>query len=117
MIRNSIQHICGSTDWSLLELSIFEQVKRSWKLQGVHAETECGMTDEGEPWLVFCDADTGEVLCHLARLGNKYVACVPFYGVGTTGAALTDVLDDFFKTLSRRIAPLTSQFTVSHGKI
>jgi len=71
---------CGeqSIDWSLLELSIFRAAEKTLELQGVHVEVEYGMTDEGDPWLVFCDADTSNVLCHFARLGRgKYVAVCP----------------------------------------
>lgn len=86
-----------SLDWSLLELSIFKGAARSLELQGVRVEVERGMTDEGDPWLVFCDADTSNLLCHCARLdGGKYVACVPFKNIGSAGSALTDVLGDFF---------------------
>ena len=118
MIRNGILARYGSTDWSLLELSILEQARKTLEHQGGHVEIECGITDEGDPWLVFCDADTSDVLCHFARPGGgKYVACVPFGNVGTTGSALTDVLDDFFSTWPRGVAPSTSQLLVSNGKI
>jgi hypothetical protein len=120
MGRNSDQArwcIAPSTDWSLLELGLFEQVRGTLEAQGVHVEVESGMTDEGEPWFVFCDADSGELLCHCARLGSKYIACVPFDDAGTTGTALTEVLDDFFSTWPRRMAPWASQVPVSHEKI
>ena len=118
MIRNCILARNGSTDWSLLELSILEQARKTLEYRGGHVETECGITDEGDPWLVFCDADTSNVLCHVARLGSdKYVACVPFDNVGTTGNALADVLDDFFSSRFRKGAPRTSQLAVSHGEI
>ena len=110
---------CGeqSIDWSHLELSIFRAAEKTLELQGVHVEVEYGMTDEGDPWLVFCDADTSNVLCHFARLGGgKYVACVPFENVGTTGAALTDVLDDFFSTWPRGGMLCTSQVAVHSEK-
>ena len=102
MIRNGILANCGSTEWSLLELSILEQAKKTLEYQGGNVEAECGITDEGDPWLVFCDADTSNVLCHFARLGSdKYVVCVPFHNVRNTGTALTDVLDDFFSSRVR----------------
>ena len=86
--------------------------------QGGHVEIECGITDEGDPWLVFCDADTSNVLCHFARLGSdKYVACVPFDNVGTTGSALADVLDDFFSSPVGRGRALGLSSAVSHGKL
>ena len=86
--------------------------------QGGRVEIECGITDEGDPWLVFCDADTSNVLCHFARLGgDKYVACVPFGNAGTTGTALTDVLDDFFSSPVGRGRALGLSSAVSHGKL
>ena len=118
MIRNCTLAKYGSTDWSLLELSILEQAKKTLEYQGGNVEAECGITDEGDPWLVFCDADTSNVLCHFARLGSdKYVACVPFDNVGTTGTALTDVLDDFFSSRFRRAAPWASQARCRTGKL
>ena len=118
MIRKCILAKYGSTDWSLLELSILEQARKTLEYQVGHVEIECGITDEGDPWLVFCDADTSNVLCHFARLGSdKYVACVPLGNVGITGSAMTDVLDDFFSSRFRRGAPWTSQLAVPHGQI
>jgi hypothetical protein len=118
MIRNCTLAKYGSTDWSLLELSILEQAKKTLEYQGGNVEAECGITDEGDPWLVFCDADTSNVLCHFARLGSdKYVACVPFDNVGTTGSALADVLDDFFSSPVGRGRALGLSSAVSHGKL
>ena len=97
MIGNCVLAEYGPTNWSLFELNIFEQARKTLEHQGLHVETERGITDEGDPWFVFCDADTSNVLCHFARLGSdKYVVCVPFHNVRNTGTALTDVLDDFF---------------------
>ena len=110
---------CGepSTDWSLLELSIIVEVGRSLEMRGLRVEFDCGMTDEGDPWLVFCDTDSSELLCHVARLGNEYVACMPFDGAGITGTSLTDVLDDFFSAWQREITPWTSQLLETHKKV
>ena len=66
---------------------------------------------------MFCDADSSKLLCHLARLGAKYIACVPFNDVGSTGTALTDVLDDFFSSPVGRGRALGLSSAVSHGKL
>ena len=53
-----------------------------------------------------------------ARLGSdKYIACVPFDNVGTTGSALADVLDDFFSSPVGRGRALGLSSAVSHGKL
>ncbi|MBU0796416.1 MAG: hypothetical protein KJ825_04220 [Alphaproteobacteria bacterium] len=41
---------------------------------GLNYETTFGVTDEGEPWLVFENPDTEEVSVHIARLGGEFVA-------------------------------------------
>jgi len=86
-------------------------------MRGLRVEFDCGMTDEGDPWLVFCDTDSSELLCHVARLGNEYIACMPFDGAGITGTSLTDVLEDFFSAWQREITPWTSQLLETHKKV
>jgi len=87
------------SDWSLMELSIFDQARRSLKLQGVDIEMDWGLTDEGDPWLTFCYGEAAEVLCHFARIDNEYVACVPFRGRGLTDEILSDLVADAFPLL------------------
>jgi len=110
--------IAPSTDWSLLELSLFDQARETLEALGVHVEIASGMTDEGDPWFVFCDADSSEVLCHCARIGSKYVVCMPFENAGTSSTALSEALDDFFSSWPRGVALLAMQLPVSpHRKI
>ncbi len=40
---------------------------------GILLELEIGLTDEGEPWAVFCVSESGEPVIHIARLGACYV--------------------------------------------
>jgi hypothetical protein len=56
--------------------------------------------------LPFCETWQRQI-CRLCAFDN----------VGTTGPALTDVLDDFFSSRFRKGAPWTSQLAVSHGEI
>jgi hypothetical protein len=86
------------SDWSFAELAVFDHVRQSLKLQGVEVELEHGVTDEGDPWLIFC-ADACDVICHFAKMGDEYVACVPFCGTGMTGVILSDLVVDFFPHL------------------
>jgi hypothetical protein len=99
----------ATSDWSLFELSIFDHARRSLKLQGVEVELECGVTDEGDPWLVFCNVETGDVLGHFARIGDDYVACVPFHCNGLTSVILPDVLAPFLPRLLHTAASAQSE--------
>ena len=77
-------------DWSREELALFSDAAG---LLPETVETDRGVTDEGDPWLVFCDADSGEVLAHFARIGGLCIAYV-FEGA-LTGRVLADLATRF----------------------
>ena len=77
-------------DWSRDELALFSDAA---SLLRETVETDSGVTDEGDPWLVFCDADSGEVLAHFARIGGQYIACV--LEGALTGRVLADLVTRF----------------------
>ena len=58
-------------------------------------ETDSGVTDEGDPWLVFCEVDSGEIFAHFARIGGKYVVCAPCLNQLVTSATLHRLVDHF----------------------
>lgn len=60
-------------DWSRQELAEFYRVESALLQAGLELETERGLSDEGDPWFVFCRADTGEVFIHFARSDGWYV--------------------------------------------
>ncbi|MDR3441144.1 hypothetical protein [Telmatospirillum sp.] len=41
---------------------------------GLKIDSDFGVSDEGDPWFVFCRADNGDVIVHFARIDGKYVA-------------------------------------------
>ncbi len=41
---------------------------------GVPYEATLGVSDEGDPWLVFENPETDEVAVHIARIGNDFIA-------------------------------------------
>jgi hypothetical protein len=89
------------SDWSLFELAIFDQARRSFEFHGLHIEYESGITENGEPWLAFCDSNAN-VFGHFARLGDRYIACVPFHDHGSSGDVLSELLDGFLQRLTTR---------------
>lgn len=85
------------TGWSAHELALFSRASKLLSLGGLRVETDYGLTDEGEPWLVFCNAESGDVFGHFARMREEYVACIPFSGRGLRGGELRDVLGRFLQ--------------------
>lgn len=74
----------ASRDWTQRELSEFYRVEGALIQAGIQLETDRGVTDEGEPWFVFCRSDTGEAFIHFARVDGKYIA---------VGSALDQVVE------------------------
>ena len=96
--------------WSNHELAQFHRMIAIVCDLGFAFETDSGMTDEGEPWLVFCEADTGEMFAHFARIGGEYVVCAPCLSQLLTGATLRQLVDHFIDLCPcRRAAPLRSR--------
>jgi len=103
-------HTASRRGWSKLELLYFRSaVTALWKA-GLAVEIDGGVTDEGEPWFVCCDARTGEVFAHFARINGKYIACTSFFSDTLTARALPNLIARFIDRCPRnRMASLKNQ--------
>lgn len=63
-------------DWSNQELADLFKVRQLLSGANMPVETDRGITDEGDPWFVFCHI-TGEVFIHLCRIDGTYVLDSP----------------------------------------
>ncbi|MGE0769500.1 MAG: hypothetical protein AB7L90_23925, partial [Hyphomicrobiaceae bacterium] len=59
--------------WSQSELGEFYRVGAILRNAGWSLEIDSGWTDEGDPWLVFCECRTGEVISHFAKIKGNYL--------------------------------------------
>ena len=84
--------------WSAEELDLLLGAAKFLRSAGTDLVTDHGVTDEGEPWFVFCDPENGDVLVHFARISGKYLACVPFLDHALTGNVLHGLLDRFLQS-------------------
>ncbi|MEI6440996.1 MAG: hypothetical protein WCO83_12395 [Alphaproteobacteria bacterium] len=62
-----------SRDWTRQETAEFYRVESALIQAGVQLESDRGVSDEGDPWFIFCRADNGEVFIHFARIDGFYV--------------------------------------------
>src|SRR5690606_39088675 len=60
--------------WNSQDIAEFYRVESALVQAGLRIDTERGKSDEGDPWFVFCYADTGEVIVHFARIDGQYIA-------------------------------------------
>jgi hypothetical protein len=63
-------------DWSQQELATFYRVQNALVQAGLSVSCDRGMTDEGDPWFVFCRED-GEIALHFARIEGSYFVAGP----------------------------------------
>jgi len=85
------------TGWSAHELALFFRAAKLLSSGGLRIETDHGLTDEGEAWLIFCNVESGDVCGHFAKMSEGYVACIPFREDGFRGSELDHVLCRFLR--------------------
>ncbi|WP_264583434.1 hypothetical protein [Rhodoblastus acidophilus] len=66
-------------DWNNQELAEFYRVEASMIRGGMSVVTDRGLSDEGDPWFVFCRADNEEIIVHFARIDGEYVVASPAF--------------------------------------
>jgi len=81
-------------DWSNQELANIYRVKKLLDAAGVPNTLERGITDEGDPWCIFC-THGGEVFIHLCRVNNLYTLDSPNLRNPITGVDFADLIAEF----------------------
>lgn len=59
-------------NWSQQELAEFYRVEAALIRSGMRITSDQGLSDEADPWFVFCGSN-GEAIIHFARIDGKYV--------------------------------------------
>lgn len=83
-----------SKDWTNQELADLYRVKHLLDAAGIPNQLERGLTDEGDPWLVFCGPDA-EVFIHLCRLDGIYLLDSPNVQTPLRGANFNALIEAF----------------------
>ena len=84
----------ASRDWSRQELAEFYRVESALLQAGLALEGERGVSDEGDPWFVFCRVDTGEVFIHFARVDGVYIVDGAAFGTPARGRDFGELVRD-----------------------
>ncbi|MBM2295035.1 hypothetical protein JQX09_24225 [Sulfitobacter pseudonitzschiae] len=83
-------------DWTNQEVAHLYRVKRLLDLAGVPNSIDRGVSDEGDPWFLFCDA-ADEVLIHLCRIDGVYLLDTPSIETPLHGRDFTQLVDAFLE--------------------
>ena len=60
-----------NSDWTTEEIAELYRIENALVQARLSVQTDRGVTDEGDPWFVFCRSD-GEVLVHISRFDGEY---------------------------------------------
>jgi len=83
--------------WSSCELGEFYRVEAALIKAGLRIETSCGLSDKGDAWFVFCRADDGEVIVHIARIDGIYILASASYAGVASGRSITVMVRDLLE--------------------
>lgn len=94
----------GVGDWSNQEIAEFYRVEAALVQAGMSIAVDRGVSDEGDPWFVFCRANDGEVIVHFARVDGQYVIVAESAGRALQGADFRRLLAEFVSSNPTLIA-------------
>lgn len=82
-------------DWSQQEIADFYRAHRLLAENGAGIGIDRGVSDEGEPWMVFFDTASHDVFLHIARIDNLcHLVCEPF-NMRLDAADITSLIAQF----------------------
>ena len=82
-------------DWSNQDLAELYRVESALVQAGLCLDTERGVSDEGDPWFIFCHGDSGDVIVHFARIDGRYVIASPVLPKALRGSDLGAIVRTF----------------------
>lgn len=96
--------------WQNQDLAELYRVRDRLCAAGLDVEVEAGVTDEGDPWFVYVQAGTDNVVVHIARIDSEIhvINCVT--GGTYTGTSFREVSDQMLED-----APLALSTQVRRG--
>ena len=83
------------SDWSQQEVADFYRAQRLLVENGASIGIDRGLSDVGEPWMVFFDTSSQDVFLHIARIRNRcHLICEPF-NLRLSSSSISDLVTKF----------------------
>ncbi len=92
-----------SFDWTSDELAELYRIEHALTQANIRLETDRGLTDEGDPWFVFCRTD-GEVLVHISRYDGHYRLCSPGLPNSLVGRSFAELTKSFVRQVPVQVS-------------
>lgn len=86
--------------WTNEERAQFARIERLLDDAGFAVDVEHGLSDEGEPWCVFCSRITGDVIIHVASIDGRFMFDSSTLPRPIEGASFQRCAERFFEDVS-----------------
>ena len=93
-----------SRDWTSQELAEFYRVESALIQGGMKISTDRGVSDEGDPWFIFCREEGGDPVVHFARIDGQYIIASPAYNGVARGLDFRSMVQDLISR--HKLAPV-----------
>lgn len=80
-------------EWSPAEQAEFVRAAAILRGTGLPVICETGVSDEGDPWVIFLREDTGDVIAHIAKIDGQVMAASAATGDVVCGPSFRTVMD------------------------
>jgi hypothetical protein len=98
-LRRSVR----TADWTREELAELYRIEHALAQANVRLDTDRGLTDEGDPWFVFCRLD-GEILVHISRFDGQYRLYSPGLSNPLVGHSFAELARSFTKIVPMQVS-------------
>lgn len=96
-------------DWSQQEIADFYRAHRLLVENGAGIGIDRGVSDIGEPWMVFFDLATQDVFMHVARINGRCILICEQLGIHLKAADITILISDFENAVRDHLAVRTER--------
>ena len=88
-----------SNDWSNQELGCFYRVEGELVKLGLRLEIDRGVSDEGDPWLIFLNTEYSVVLIHFCKIDGFYCLCSDALNISARDRNLNRLIEGMVDSL------------------
>lgn len=93
-----------SCDWTQQEIADFYRAYHLLQRNGVSIGIDRGLTDKGDPWLVFFDATSQDVFLHMARIDGRCILVSEALGINFKAWTIPELIGRLEETVCRLVS-------------
>lgn len=91
-------------DWSQQEIADFYRAYHLLQRNGASIGIDRGVTDKGEPWLVFFDVESQDVFLHIARIDGRCILVSDALGINFKAWTIPELIGRLEETVCRLVS-------------